>query len=140
MGRKLSDSTRKKISESLKAYMREHGHSRRGLPGALHTSRTKEKIKKSLIRYYENHPKNIWTKEQKIKLNREAVHRSRAKKKGLLPEDANIKLIREFYLNTPVGYVVDHIIPFAKHGQHHQDNLQYLTLTDNLRKGIHIPW
>lgn len=44
------------------------------------------------------------------------------------------KLIKLIYLNCPAGYVVDHIMPLAKGGLHHEDNLQYLPAKVNLQK------
>ena len=44
-------------------------------------------------------------------------------------------------LNKEAGYIkyhVDHIKPLSKGGLHHQDNLQILTATENLRKGAKI--
>lgn len=43
--------------------------------------------------------------------------------------------IKEFYVNCPPGYEVDHIIPISKGGKHNLINLQYLTKYDNLVKG-----
>jgi 5-methylcytosine-specific restriction endonuclease McrA len=39
---------------------------------------------------------------------------------------------------TGIQYHVDHIIPICKGGKHHQDNLQILTGTENLKKGTKI--
>lgn len=43
--------------------------------------------------------------------------------------------MRDFYKNCPVGYEVDHIIPLCKGGTHSMDNVQYLTMIDNRKKG-----
>ena len=48
------------------------------------------------------------------------------------------KQIRLFYLNRPLGYHVDHIIPLSKGGSHHILNLQYLTPEENRKKGNKI--
>ena len=56
------------------------------------------------------------------------------KKRQQTPPDADMKIIKEIYLNCPEGYEVDHIIPISKGGLHHQDNLQYLTPTENKQK------
>ena len=48
---------------------------------------------------------------------------------------ANHNLIKDFYTNCPEGYEVDHIIPLSKGGLHHENNLQYLTISENRKKG-----
>jgi hypothetical protein len=51
---------------------------------------------------------------------------------------ADLKAIKEFYANCPKGYAVDHIIPLqgtTVSGLHVLNNLQYLTPTQNSRKG-----
>lgn len=73
-----------------------------------------------------------YTDEQRVYLNREAVARHKAKNLGLLPKDADIEAIKRFYLNTPsLEHSVDHIVPFAKGGQHTLSDLQYLTIEEN---------
>ena len=49
--------------------------------------------------------------------------------------DADREAIKEFYINCPEGYEVDHIMPLSKGGLHHEDNLQYLTIRENRSKG-----
>ena len=61
-----------------------------------------------------------------------------AKKKNQTPADADIKAIKEFYLNCPEGYEVDHIIPISKGGLHTLENLQYLTILENRKKSNKI--
>lgn len=66
-------------------------------------------------------------------------------KRGAHPENLNeteIKQILDFYAEaqrmtktTGVQYHVDHIKPLSSGGQHHPDNLQVITATENLRKG-----
>jgi len=54
------------------------------------------------------------------------------------PKWSDLKAIEEFYLNCPDGYEVDHIIPLQGRnvrGLHVLENLQYLTYSDNRRKG-----
>lgn len=64
----------------------------------------------------------------------EAWQRYMAKKKNQTPIDADISAIREFYLNCPAGYEVDHIYPLSKGGLHTLENLQYLTIRENRKK------
>ena len=66
--------------------------------------------------------------------SKEAVHRNRAKRKGQLPESANVNLMRNIYAECPEGYEVDHIESIAHGGLHHQDNLQYLPIEQNRKK------
>lgn len=56
------------------------------------------------------------------------------------PPDADMDIIKEIYLNCPEGYEVDHIVPLSKGGLHHQDNLQYLTISENRSKGNRLDW
>ena len=97
--------------------------------------KVRKKLRKHPDEYYIKKPKIVWPEGSKKYLNRESVHRCRAKRKGLFPDDADLIAIKKFYCNTPDGYEVDHIIPFAKGGLHHQDNLQYLTPFENKSKG-----
>lgn len=78
------------------------------------------------------------TKEKKLRLGRESFMRYYMKKKKQTPPDADMTIIKEIYLNCPDGYEVDHITPVSKGGLHHQDNLQYLTVSENRRKGNKI--
>jgi len=51
---------------------------------------------------------------------------------------ANLKAIKEFFINCPIGYAVDHIVPLQGvnvSGLHVLNNLQYLTKSENSIKG-----
>lgn len=78
------------------------------------------------------------TPEEKQKYIRakknEAWQRYMAKKKNQTPPNADIKAMQQFYLNCPIGYEVDHIIPLSKGGLHSIENLQYLTISENRKK------
>lgn len=53
------------------------------------------------------------------------------------PSWANLESIKDMYLKCPDGYQVDHIIPLNGQlvsGLHVENNLQYLTIKDNLSK------
>ena len=78
------------------------------------------------------------TEEHKRAIKRECWARYDAKKKYNTPHDEDLTLIKEFYQNCPIGYEVDHIIPVSKGGLHSISNLQYLTKTENRKKGNKI--
>ena len=59
----------------------------------------------------------------------------RAKLRNQTPPDANRIAIRDFYAACPKGWEVDHIIPISKGGLHTLENLQYLPMSENRRKG-----
>lgn len=59
------------------------------------------------------------------------------KKKNRSASWANIDKIKEIYANCPPGYEVDHIIPLQGKlvsGLHVENNLQYLTISENRKK------
>ena len=76
--------------------------------------------------------------EARKKRQREVFARYYSKKKYQTPHDADLTAIKEFYMNCPKGYEVDHIIPISKGGAHSIDNLQYLTISENRSKGNKI--
>lgn len=63
---------------------------------------------------------------------------SRAKKKEATYSTANLIKRKEMYDNCPPGHHVDHIVPLSRGGLHHEDNLQYLTASENCRKQIYF--
>lgn len=70
---------------------------------------------------------------------REASANYRAKLNAQTPINVDRKIIKEFYLNCPKGYEVDHIFPISKGGLHSIENLQYLTIYENRSKGDKMP-
>lgn len=77
-------------------------------------------------------------KEQKAISNKSRQATYRAKNYRKLAPDANPIIIKKIYENCPDGHEVDHIIPLSKGGLHHEDNLQYLTIEENRKKGNKI--
>lgn len=60
------------------------------------------------------------------------------RKQNQTPIWADLLAIKQIYLDCPEGYHVDHIIPLKGKnvcGLHVAENLQYLTPTENYRKG-----
>ena len=58
------------------------------------------------------------------------------------PAWADLEAIKQFYLNCPKGYHVDHDVPLQGEnisGLHVLNNLVYLTAEDNLKKGNKWP-
>lgn len=78
------------------------------------------------------------SEEQLKSKNAARQSRYRAKKYRVLDPTADIEKIKAIYMACPPGYEVDHIIPLSKGGKHHEDNLQYLTITENKRKNNRI--
>lgn len=68
----------------------------------------------------------------------EANARYRARIKNQIVEGEDYRPIKEFYMNCPDGYEVDHIIPLSKGGLHTITNLQYLTISENRKKSNKI--
>jgi 5-methylcytosine-specific restriction endonuclease McrA len=69
----------------------------------------------------------------------------RARVKNQLPIDADFDIIKNIYeeccrisIETGIPHEVDHIVPIAKGGLHHQDNLQIITMVENRKKGSKI--
>jgi hypothetical protein len=85
------------------------------------------------------HYKKYGKQYRKLNLNKCRAWNAKYKAKKLkaTPKFANLQKIKEIYMNCPVGYHVDHIIPLQGKnvcGLHVEWNLQYLTPTDNLKK------
>jgi 5-methylcytosine-specific restriction endonuclease McrA len=82
-----------------------------------------------------------WAKKNHDKESARVMRRI-ARKLAQTPSDADFAAIRAFYTErdrltreTGIKHEVDHIVPLAKGGLHHQDNLQILTKSENCRKG-----
>ena len=71
--------------------------------------------------------------QQLAKFNEE-----KARKIQRIPAWADLNAIKNFYLNRPDGFHVDHIVPLCGKnvsGLHVIENLQYLPAKENLSKG-----
>jgi 5-methylcytosine-specific restriction endonuclease McrA len=111
-------------TEKRKAYYAEH----------------KEEIKATNKKWNDEHPEQmkIYSKKYRDKYGSYNNAKRRATKINQTPPDADMEKIKEIYKNCPKGYEVDHIHPLSKGGLHHQDNLQYLTMSENRSKGAKI--
>lgn len=85
-----------------------------------------------------------WQRKNKHHLNA-ACSKYRAKVREQTPNNADQRAILAIYEEcrriteeTGILHHVDHIHPISKGGLHHQDNLQILTATDNIRKGAKV--
>lgn len=88
----------------------------------------------------EKHKENLnqYQKTEHGKKKRKEIRKKRSEKFRESKQETSeheMELIKDFYINCPDGYHVDHIIPVARGGLHKLENLQYLKATDNFRKG-----
>lgn len=66
------------------------------------------------------------------------IYSQNRRKRLVIPAWANKEAIEKIYRNCPSGMTVDHIVPIAGKkvcGLHVENNLQYLTRSENSRKG-----
>ena len=78
-----------------------------------------------------------WYEKNKSKQNAKS-NMEKAMRLQRIPPWADLEAIKEFYLNRPNGYHVDHIIPLrgkTVSGLHILENLQYLPAKENMSKG-----
>ena len=109
-----------------------------------------KKISSYLVEYRKRNSKKradynkAWKKENPhlVSLSNLKFHYKRSKRiRNLSAEETNA--IKQFYANCPEGYVVDHIVPLlgkTVKGWHELKNLQYLTISENLKKGNKFPY
>lgn len=122
-----------KISESLKRFYAENGHPSKGKSGWKQSEEQKEHLRRKSIEAADR--RGRVSDEHKKARNKANVYAYRARLRNAIPEDSDLKLIRNIYECCPSGYHVDHIVALAAGGMHHQDNLQYLEVSENCRKG-----
>lgn len=111
-----------------------------------YTSNKKRQSEKSKILYQENpeyykKKSSIYVKNNRNKTNALKAKYKLARKRAI-PSWANINKIKDFYINCPKEYHVDHIVPIQGKtvcGLHVENNLQYLTASENCSKK-HLYW
>jgi hypothetical protein len=123
-----------KISSTLKIRFANQAHHSKGISRRSHTELEKQNLSKKTKDFYDK--KGRVSDNHKKARNKANVYAYRARQRNAIPENSDLNLIRKIYENCPVGYHVDHIVALAIGGQHHQDNLQYLPISENCRKGI----
>jgi len=102
-----------------------------------------EKVKEMKDNYYKNNIEKIKIKKREYYENNKHIYISavalrKARELQATPKWADLEAIKEFYKNKPKGYEVDHIYPLTSKivcGLHVIENLQYLTMTENRKKG-----
>jgi hypothetical protein len=122
-----------KISKTLKERFQNQEHHAKGKSGWKHSDEMKEHKRKKTLEAWDK--KGRVSEQHKKARNKANVYAYRARLRNAIPEDADLKLIQKIYENCPEGYHVDHMIALASDGKHHQDNLQYLPISENCRKG-----
>lgn len=122
-----------KISKTLKERFANQPHHAKGASFRARTEEEKEHLRLKSIEAADR--RGRVTDRHKRARNKANVYAYRARLRNAIPEDADLKLIRTIYENCPDGYHVDHIVALAAGGLHHQDNLQYLEISENCRKG-----
>ena len=98
--------------------------------------------KNKLKRYLKNKEtqSNRWKRWYENNRSKQLAKSSmeKAAKLQRIPPWADLDAIKEFYINRPEGYHVDHIVPLRGKkvsGLHTLENLQYLPSKENLSKG-----
>lgn len=108
------------------------------------TEKQRKKLKNWRTKNYDKWKQSWLDPEGKPYRNATAAKR-RASVRNQTPDDADFELILEIYRKckliseeTGIPHEVDHIIPIAKGGLHHQNNLQIITKTENRMKGAKL--
>lgn len=127
--------TEDKLKKSLsnKEFLKNNPSHYSGRVGWKHSDEMKELKRQLSLKDWDK--RGRLSEEEKLAKNRAAVNKYNALKISAITPETNFHLIKEIYRLCPSGYDVDHIIPLSRGGTHHQDNLQYLPLSENRRKG-----
>lgn len=113
------------------------------LPKALEAESNQRAKHKKLVDAYNRTDKakemrRKYEESEQGKKTRAAINKRRKEKEEkskYMTSSKELELIEQFYKDTPEGYCVDHIIPLASGGLHVIENLQYLTMEENFKKG-----
>ncbi len=131
----------KKLEQNPEYYKESHQKHKtlRNKQSRLYRRLNKEKVRKMQEKWRLENPNysKEYCRSNRGKVNANTSKR-RAKKLQRTPKWADLDAIKRFYENCPAGYEVDHIIPLQGKnisGFHVLENLQYLTKSENCRKG-----
>jgi len=124
---------RKENKQKLKIYRKEYANSENGKSVIKKYFETnKDKIKETKQRY-RNKNQHLFTERE---------NKRNAIKKSAILSTTNFNKIKKIYEQAKqmeneagIKYHVDHIIPLAIGGAHHQDNLRIIPSKDNISKG-----
>ena len=130
--RSWTEEDKKKKSEANKKFLESNPHPSKGKPGWTHSDEMKELKRQLSLKEWDARGRR--SPEEKAIQNRLNVHNYRARKMKATCPTADLKLIRRIMEACPDGYDVDHIVSMSNGGPHHQDNLQYLPVSENCRK------
>ena len=131
--RVFSEESKLKKSLSQKKFLEDNIHPSKGKSGWKHSDEMKEIKRVKTLEMWDKIGRR--TDAQKAVQNRANVHAYRARKLKATCQTADLRLIKKIMEACPIGYDVDHIVSLTNGGLHHQDNLQYLPLKENRRKG-----
>lgn len=124
-----------------------------GRPKKYHSEEERKAAKRAVDKKWNSNPENAkkrylksketqseryrrWQQNNKDKVRLKSSM-ERAMRLQRLPVWSDKEAIKQFYLNCPAGYHVDHIIPLRGKevsGLHVLENLQYLPAVDNIKK------
>jgi len=131
--------------EQKKAYDREYSkrnREKRRLAGKRYSDKNRELLNQK-SREYRLVNREVCNKRVQISTQKNPGKKAakeakrRAVKLNATPVWSELEAIKDFYINRPEDYHVDHIIPLKGKtvcGLHVLDNLQYLSACDNLKK------
>jgi 5-methylcytosine-specific restriction endonuclease McrA len=118
-----------KNAEAIKEY-RQRTRARKEAYDRQYRKDNLEKIREKNRKYYRDHVPEYIARLQK---------RNAAVRSSTTEDCSELKEIKQFYIECPAGYHVDHIVPIALGGRHELANLQWLEASLNLSKHAKHP-